>query len=250
MLDFIYLSPHLDDVALSCGGQIYTYTQNGRSVLIVTIAAGPPPPGPLSAFAHSLHRRWELAKNVVQQRRAEDVVACRMLGADYRHWEWPDCIYRRHPDSDAPLYTLDEELFGTVHAAETPLVAEMAAGLATLPPARQVVAPLAAGGHVDHQLTRRAAEEQFGRDSLLYYEDYPYARDPEAITAVVGEGEAGWEGEIIPLSETAVAARITAIAAFTSQISSFFDDHIDMARQVREIVTAVGGERLWRRTGY
>lgn len=247
MPDFIYLSPHLDDVALSCGGQIYAHTQNGRSVLILTIAAGPPPPGPLSPFAQSLHQRWELAQNVVAQRRAEDAVACQILGAAYEHWEWPDCIYRRHPQSGAPLYTSDAELFGPVHPAETPLIEELAAQLATAPPAAQVVAPLAVGNHIDHQLARRAAERHFGRETLRYYEDYPYARRADAVTAVVGANEAGWEREIIPLSEAALAARIAAIAAFTSQISSFFADHADMARQVTARVRAGGGERLWRR---
>jgi hypothetical protein len=111
----------------------------------------------------------------------------------------------------------------------------------------QIVAPLAVGNHVDHQLVRRAAERHFGRETLRYYEDYPYARRAEAVTAVVGAGATGWKKEIIPLSEAALAARIAAIAAFTSQISSFFEDHADMARQVAARVTAGGGERLWRR---
>ncbi|MEZ4728018.1 MAG: PIG-L family deacetylase [Caldilineaceae bacterium] len=42
--DAIYLSPHLDDVALSCGGQIFGATRTGQRVLIVTITAGDPPP--------------------------------------------------------------------------------------------------------------------------------------------------------------------------------------------------------------
>ena len=247
MPDFIYLSPHLDDAALSCGGQIYQWTQSGRSVLIVTIAAGPPPPGPLSTLASSLHQRWKLAHNVVQQRRAEDIVACQLLGATYLHWEWPDCIYRRHPESGTPLYRSDAELFGPLHVAERPLLEEIAERLTTLPPAQQIVAPLAVGNHVDHQLARRAAERQFGQDALRYYEDYPYARRPGAVTAVVGEKESGWEKEVISLSDVDVAARIAAIAAYSSQLSSFFADHVDMAQQVRARVTAVSGERLWRR---
>ena len=34
MIDHLYLSPHFDDAALSCGGQIATWTAAGQSVLV------------------------------------------------------------------------------------------------------------------------------------------------------------------------------------------------------------------------
>ena len=43
MTDHLYLSPHFDDAALSCGGQIATFTAAGQSVLVVTITGGDPP---------------------------------------------------------------------------------------------------------------------------------------------------------------------------------------------------------------
>ena len=42
MVDHLYLSPHFDDAALSCGGQIATWTAAGQSVLVVTITGGDP----------------------------------------------------------------------------------------------------------------------------------------------------------------------------------------------------------------
>lgn len=39
-VDAIHLSPHLDDVVLSCGGQIAARCGRGESVLVVTLAAG------------------------------------------------------------------------------------------------------------------------------------------------------------------------------------------------------------------
>ena len=55
----------------------------------------------------------------------------------------------------------------------------------TLPAARQLVAPLTVGQHVDHKLTQLAAEEAFGSGVLLYYEDYPYAQLPGKVAQVI-----------------------------------------------------------------
>jgi LmbE family N-acetylglucosaminyl deacetylase len=81
----VYLSPHLDDAALSCGGQIAQQTAAGLPVLIVTLMAGDPPARPLSPFAQQLHTRWQLhdAPTAVAARRAEDTAACRHLAAEY-----------------------------------------------------------------------------------------------------------------------------------------------------------------------
>jgi len=38
-----------------------------------------------------------------------------------------------------------------------------------------VLAPLALGGHVDHLLVREAARQAFAAETLLFYEDLPYA---------------------------------------------------------------------------
>ncbi|MCA9933816.1 MAG: PIG-L family deacetylase, partial [Anaerolineales bacterium] len=149
--DAIYLSPHLDDVALSCGGQVYDLTAAGQSVLIVTIAAGDPPESPLSDFALALHSRWQLAADAVARRREEDAAACQVLGADCLHWDIPDCIYRLHPQTGAPLYTSNEALFGKVNEAETAVAAQLADRMCTLPPHDRVIAPLTVGNHVDHQ---------------------------------------------------------------------------------------------------
>ena len=92
-------------------------------------------------------------------RRAEDIAACQILGADWLHLTVPDCIYRFDPQSGSPLYQSDPDIFGDVHVAESGLVQALVARLRSLPPAEQVIAPLTVGHHVDHLLTRNAAEE-------------------------------------------------------------------------------------------
>lgn len=242
----LYLSPHLDDAALSCGGQIHQQTAAGHPVLIVTITAGDPPAVAPSPFAQSLHTRWQLAGEVVAGRRAEDIAACHRLGADYRHWDIPDCVYRVHPESGTALYASEESLFGPVHPAEAPLVAALAQRMAALPPCRRVIAPLAAGRHVDHQLVRAAAEQWLG-NNLIYYEDYPYVQQPGKLAAAPAFSPADWRATIIPLSPADLQAKYEAIACFHSQLSTFFADTADLERQVGGYASTIGGERLWQR---
>lgn len=245
--DSIYLSPHLDDAALSCGGQIFEQTAVGQSVLVVTITAGDPPPRPLSAFAQSLHTRWELAADVVAARRAEDALACQLLGADFAHWTIPDCVYRTMADAAQPLYPTWPDVIGAIHPAETALIDQLAAQMAHFPAESQVYAPLAVGNHVDHQVTRAAAERCFG-PRLIYYEDYPYVLNEAAFTAVIPPGASQWQAQIIPLSGAAVAAKIRAISAFASQFSTFFTDEADLVQKIEQFTASVGGERVWRQT--
>lgn len=242
--DSIYLSPHLDDAIMSCGGQIYQQIQTGKKVLVVTIMAGDPPNGELSNFAMSLQDRWKLAIDAVAARRKEDAEACNLLGADTLHWDIPDCIYRVNPAGGEALYASEEALFGRIHAAEYDLVDELVRYMTNLPTHRRILIPLAVGQHVDHQLARMAAERWQSKARLAYYEEYPYARDPASITAALTP-KGTWHPEVIPLSGQALSAKIMAAGCYRSQISTFFNNLEDLAAQIAHYSQKVGGERLW-----
>lgn len=245
--DSIYLSPHLDDAALSCGGQIFQQTKAGQRILIVTITAGDPDVSSVSEYAQSLHARWALLVDAVAARRAEDLAANAILGADTRHWTVPDCIYRYHPTTGEPFYVSDPDIFGDVNPAEMNLVNELAQQMAQLPTAQRIYAPLTIGHHVDHQLTRIAAELCFGPQNIIYYEDYPYAEKTGALALVIPGNQTGWQATVIPLSEADVQAKIEAIYAFKSQLSTFFDSRSHLEQRIQDFTTAVGGERIWRK---
>ena len=61
--------------------------------------------------------------------------------------------------------------------------------------------------------------------------------------------EEGWRLQTIELSGEALAMRIEAIACYQSQLSTFFRDRQDLARQVSHYVQGVGGEQVWRQIG-
>lgn len=249
--DAIYLSPHLDDAALSCGGQIAQRTARGERVLIVTVMAGDPPAADqpataVSDFVRLLHERWNLGDETVAARRAEDQAACAILGADCLHLDVLDCIYRTDASGSA-FYTTNPALFGAVAPADLrQQLPPLCTAFAALPAAGVVISPLAVGNHVDHQLVRAAAEATFGTD-LQYYEDYPYMRIPGARDRVIAPDAANWQVRVISLTATAVQAKVDAIAAFKSQVGSFFVNHADLEQQIAAFTTQTGGEQVWQR---
>jgi len=242
-MDWIYLSPHPDDAALSCGGLIARQVRAGIPVQIWTICAGEPPEAPLSPFAEQLHARWEAGPAAIAQRRREDRDSAEVLNAGIRHFPIPDCIYRRSPEDGMPLYTTEESLTGPIHLDEVTLVQELASMFSTdLPPLTVLVSPLALGGHVDHRLVRAAAESL--SRPLWYYPDYPYAvRYPEDLKAL---REARWVGVRYPIEGPDLSAWQASVAAHRSQISTFWPDLAAMQADLAAYRDSMGGIRLWR----
>jgi LmbE family N-acetylglucosaminyl deacetylase len=224
MFQALCLSPHFDDAVFSCGAQIWDRTQRGEKVLVATVCAAPPPPNEgLSVFAASLHERWQAQGDF--DRAAEDRLAVRRLNATAWHMRYGDCIYRRAP-AGRSLYNAVEDIFGVIAPEEQALVGEIAAVYkqfeAELAPEAVVLVPRAIGNHVDHQLTRAAAEKWLARRDApryQYYADYPYAE------SVPG-------GEVVKVSEEGIRHKIQAIRAYKSQLSSFWADDTAMAEQV------------------
>lgn len=245
--DHVYLSPHLDDAILSCGGHIWQQVQAGERVLVVTVFAGMPAPhAPLSPFAQSLHARWGHLADAAARRQEEDLAALTFLGAEAVHWPYTDCIYRQTPAGHFP-YASEESLWEDIHPAEQSLIVELVARLKALPVSRNsmVYAPLTVGHHVDHQVVRQAAQAS-GRP-LTYYEEFPYAEDAQAVQVALGKGQ--WQARLVSLCEQALEAKTAAIARYRSQLSTFWADEAEMAASVRAFAERIGGcvpaERYW-----
>jgi LmbE family N-acetylglucosaminyl deacetylase len=244
----VYLSPHLDDAALSCGGAISAALERGERVLVVTLCtAAPPPEGPFNAVAREFHADWGLAAaDVMAVRLGEERLAMERLGCDY-HWAGLlDAIYRvpeayhsratlfAEPRADDPLHAELRELLGTLRRH--------------LPHAR-FYAPLGVGSHVDHLVTYAAALATPGL-RLAFYEDFHYVLQPGALEqrlAAVAEYLAPC---VVTFGETALARRVEAIAAYGSQVGELFGGVEPMKRAITEHAAALAapgayGERLW-----
>lgn len=238
---WIFLSPHFDDVALSCGGLVWGLAKNGHSLEIWTIMGGFPPDENYSSFARENHQAWGMSGvEAIHMRRAEDEAACEVLRATPKHFNFLDAIYRRVPPSGKPVVKDNETLFSV--PPEKALIKEIGKTLQkTLPENAQVVCPMGLGNHIDHQAVFLAGERS-GRIEC-YYADYPYIlehfNDPEFVSGV-------WQKSSRYLSQDALQAWQEAVMCHRSQLSGFWRDDQEVRLSLRNYM-AGGGGGLWRK---
>jgi len=239
---WIYLSPHFDDAVLSCGGLIWEQTHSGIAVEIWTVCAGSPPPGPVSEFAANMHKTWKTgsAQETVELRRIEDQNAGRRVGALVQHLPIPDAIYRLS-ENGTPYYP--DNVFVEPNPRETRVAGEMLRQFsARLTQYDTLVCPLAVGGHVDHRITRIAAE--LLNRPLWYYADIPYTLTyPDTLASAVDS----MTSKTFFISAKGLHAWQDSIAAHASQITSLFADEERMRQTIKEYAQASGGLPLWER---
>jgi LmbE family N-acetylglucosaminyl deacetylase len=241
-MEWVYLSPHYDDVAFSCGGLVWEQVQQGNRVSILTICAGKPPPGPISEFAQGLHARWGATPDPIEVRRTENIQSCRILGATPVDFSIPDAIYRRSPVDQSPLYTSETDLFSGVPVEEFSLVERLKDELTqALPGTCELVCPLALGDHVDHNLVRTTAETL--QRPLWYFGDFPYLLDWHAATP---DPRSQMSGRRFSITERGLEAWQASIAAHQSQISTFWDGVGEMNEAVRAFWEADQGLKLYK----
>jgi len=237
---WIYISPHFDDAALSCGGLIWEQARQGTPVQIWTVFAGGPLSGTLSDFARATHSLWGTgdARETVAMRQAEDREAAARLGAGLVHFDFLDCIYRLSRRG-LPLYP--ETVFAPPHPADRGLPKRIARALRPgLLVGDVLVCPLALGGHVDHVLARRAAESL--RRPLRYFADVPYILNyPETFEPVT----AGMRAEHFDVSKAGVRAWKAAVAAYASQTASLLSGGGDIYGALHAYWLRGGGLQLW-----
>jgi LmbE family N-acetylglucosaminyl deacetylase len=248
-MDVLYLSPHLDDAALSCGGLIHKQVRAGLSVAALTVFAGSPRTDIRSPFARELETRWGARGDAIAMRREEDVEALAVLGAAHIHLTHEDAIYRLDEVFGAPVYAARGPIFGKVRPRDPvkarALAAEIGKCWEELGKPR-LYAMLSAGHHVDHQVVQVAVLHLLKRQSLevIWYEDYPYAGDQEAVQdALKTLPFRGLRLETAALSDENLAAKLDSIACYRSQIPIFWRDEADMRLRVREHASRVGGSQ-------
>ncbi|MFW5714617.1 MAG: PIG-L deacetylase family protein [Brevefilum sp.] len=236
---WIFLSPHYDDVALSCGGLVWDLAHKGHQVEIWTLMGGFPPDENYSDFAQQNHLAWGMSgEAAIRMRRAEDHTACQILGAQHRHFDWPDAIYRRETSTGKPLIKNNQELFGK--APEETLVKAIQAMLENnIGRDTMIVFPLGLGNHIDHIAVSRAEEAHEG--AKFYYADYPYILKAFSLPAQ-------WEKTIKKkphhLNEKALSHWQDAVLCYKSQINAFWRDEEETRLALRNY-QAGGGGRLW-----
>jgi LmbE family N-acetylglucosaminyl deacetylase len=253
----VYLSPHLDDAALSCGGTIHQRSANGDQVQVLTLFAGEFRSPEISPFALLQHEYWGNPPQPMLLRRSEDSAAMALLGAEAQHLDYLDAVYRADQEG-AWLYTQEQDLWKDAHPSD-PVAQDgaktLAAQLASLLPAKEqsiIHAPLGAGRHVDHQIVHVAARQLLALGyRVTFYEDYPYAERPGATEAAIATaGAEGWRVEVIPLSPADLSAKVSALGYYRTQMAILFRGVEAMPNRIWTFAASRSqqvplAERLW-----
>jgi LmbE family N-acetylglucosaminyl deacetylase len=233
----VFVQAHFDDVALSCGGTVAVLAETD-SPLLVTAFAGEPRDG-LNEFARLQHEQWALAGGeAVDARRREDANAAIALGDSVRlRWlDYPDAIYRRAE------YGSEEGLFGSVVAADFPLIGELARQLTTL--GDEFYLPLSVGNHVDHRLVFDAGIELVRRGAdVWFYADLPYALDASRFIARIDQLHVAGQ-KTVELHRAALDRRWAAVKCYASQLPVIFRELDEPRRQFEEFGRAQGEGRI------
>jgi len=222
---------------------------------VLTLCAGSPFPGSLSALARQYISAWGESGDGVTARRAENAALLSSWGVQSWECSVQDAIYRA--DKGVAYYETRADLFRDPHpqdaASSLPfweawvrhLAEEEAQGIL-------LYAPLGVGGHVDHELARRLGQRMGeGGWRVWFYEDYPYV-ELEAGGVQAAQARFGihtWTSRIVAID---VLAKIEAVRAYHTQIGRVFGSEKDLARRVKgftaETACAVNRwERMRRR---
>ena len=222
----LFLSPHLDDVAFSCGATVAALPNDTAAEWRCTVAtvftrSVPDPAG--FALDCQLDKGVPADADYMALRRAEDERACECLGAACLHLDLPEAPHRGYASAAA--------LFAGVRDDDE-IQADLRAALRALyeaDPPDLLVLPAGCGNHADHLHVIAAAAALADERPVptLHYRDAPYVvRDPGAAAVAGGE----------PIAADAAAtlsAKLDACACYTTQLGFQFGG----ARRMRRVLT-------------
>ena len=209
----LFLSPHLDDVAFSCGAFAAVLRDRGWRTVLATVFTRSVVRAEGFALACQLDKGLGAEVDYMALRRDEDRDAAGILG-------FAECLHLGLEEAPHRGYDSPAALFGAVRADDRAwqAVAELAAGLARGAAPALVLAPQGLGGHVDHLQMARAVREGV-LAPVWWYRDTPYA---------IRHGDAPCPAPLAGLGGIAVAAdaglerKVAAACAYRSQVGFQF----------------------------
>ncbi len=225
----LLLGPHCDDIAYSLAGRLISGAESGRHLQLLTIFSE-------SRFAPYAPGVTSQAQ-VSALRHAEESNFCAALHLEHARLGLAEAPLRGYPDVDSLFIDSDVLLEDPMVAClEQCLRQRIERGV----PAR-VFAPLGIGGHVDHRITRAAAQRVFGNVCpLFFYEDLPYAGElaPAELDRQLARDAQGLRPLLTPLGDW-LSDKLECLAAYASQVAG---------KDLESVVThahLIGGERVW-----
>ncbi len=238
----LLLSPHLDDVALSCAATARHLLRGGWEVRLITIFTRSVENPQGFALACQLDKGLSPDVDYMELRRAEDREFCRIIGIEnYEHWPFAEAPHRGYDSAS--------ELFAGVHEGDE-VWRDIAEKLRAIETPDTVFAPQGLGNHADHLQVIRAVRERSWDAQAFWYRDTPYAiRQPDAAPSELLPPNLS--GGFVVFDEAELKVKIAGCCAYTSQIGFQFGGAEGVARQLTEFHRAearvVGREPLAER---
>ncbi|GAC1528707.1 MAG: PIG-L family deacetylase [Vulcanimicrobiaceae bacterium] len=233
----LFLSPHFDDVAFSCGGTAFTLAMRGWTTTLCTVFTKSIPNPTGFALACQLDKGLAADVDYLALRRAEDDRAARALAfADVARLDFAEAPHRGYESAAALFgdFTSTDDIAGPLDAR----LRERIGGYDA------IFAPQALGSHVDHRRVRDAvlaiAHGPTKESRTLWYRDAPYVlREPlanptEPLASHVPATVA------FALDARALAAKLDACAAYATQLGFQFGGERSMRDALGDFALAEG----------
>jgi LmbE family N-acetylglucosaminyl deacetylase len=229
----VAVSPHPDDVALSCGGVLRLERAVSWTIVSCFTRSSY---APRAAF----HGCFQ---TVTAARRLEDEAYAGRMGARLLRFDLPDSSARDGCAGIPPVEPADE----------AGLLRILVMSLKALRDSDAVcLCPLGIGGHPDHQVARAAATAVFPRERLVFYEDLPYSAwigGPSAASAAAAALDTGLEPHRVDVSSV-FALKMSDLGAYPSQIAQSWRELVaSYAHDLGGAARARRFERLWAPPG-
>jgi LmbE family N-acetylglucosaminyl deacetylase len=282
---YLFFSPHLDDVVLSCGGYVSRLASAGEQVCIITAVTADAPEGTILSkqmkWRYLIWRQGSTAP--FKARCSEDEASAALLNVNYEHLGLLDAVFRcdRVQKPLYPTINVNVPIHDEDFKCFVPDLNQKIEQVLNRWERQRVIVfcPLGIGGHVDHVLTRHVIENVCDRQNIIYYEDYPYVNKLDAEKSVneINDTHDSWDNLTVNLTTSEIEARISAVACHVSQIPILFPSKLQhfenrislrsltigkilmeltgsnvsrerIAMAISDYVSRVGGERYWFRS--
>lgn len=179
----VFISPHLDDAILSCGGLMLELARKTELTVINVFTATHNGPYTLSARKFlQASGNYSNANKLYEARVTEDRQALSKLGVNVTNLGIADALFRTKPKQSLLGKILPEfnHVYPTYkwHITKSvnktdPALADVRKQLEKVNQKKTVVfVPYGIGNHVDHQLVSNVSKNLFQR--LVLYSDFPY----------------------------------------------------------------------------
>lgn len=178
----VFISPHLDDAVLSCGGLMLLLAGKVPVRVINVFTSAHEGPYTLSARKYLAQTKSKDALRQFAARKKEDLNVLTSMGITVENLDLVDALFRRSKKSVLGSFIPEvDHMYPTYRfhmqslARDEDSVEKLQKRLQHKVSADSIVfAPYGIGNHVDHQITRLACEGQFSK--LILYADFPYSQ--------------------------------------------------------------------------